>query len=397
MSFKSFFSSVILFFIFSVASAGTVNIDQIMRDSAERALYPKYYQCLDTWAKGDKGRTFWCWRSWHRNDPPSITNVVVTSGAFQYSNLNVSNYPYSVNISALSIPNCTSVPIDFTQLREISVQESATITKSTTVATEKSITLNGSGEINLGIVKLNGGTSVSGKEVVTNASGTTNVITSSLKETITLQTKIPAYTAKIIDVIATKNSATIDYFGDVFLDGLVNNKYSYSSLVPNNKVTINGVIASNYLISTTIQYRDVPLNPATCQMTSAANVSFASGDSSKAQTKVEAQNFVVDLNLSYTPNGIGVFPKQVSEKVDSGVQILTANVIGSIQVRARQSSNSVCGATFQSDSRASNLQLVAGQWSDWVTVDTHVGAVVRYISVQNDCGGQIESEVRYFR
>lgn len=376
----------------SFAYASVINIDSLMNAEAKNAIAIKYNACLGSNPSAVKKIT--C-GMFFKNPTISISNVSAVSDRFDYQNLVVSQFPTNLAISSLSVPNCTPLPIQFTNTREVTAQEAATVQKSTSLQTEKSVTFN-LPEINLGIVKLSGG-SISGKETATNTTGTSNTVTNTLRTSLVLDTVISPYTAKNITIFASKNSASVNYSGDVYLDGQVklstiDTPYQYSVLVPNNKVTINGNIFGDYVEKTTIAYSEVALNPATCQPMSQQ----VSGNTLQKTASSNAIG-IVDLSNDYLLYGSTTkSPAQTIKKVVYGSQITTANVIGAIQVRAKTVFTSLCSIKLRTESSVVHFNLIPNSWSEWVTIDNHVGSVVKSLTFEDTCGGDMAAEVRYF-
>lgn len=246
------------------------------------------------------------------------------------------------------------------------------------------------------------------KQVVTNESGSTFATSNSKTIEETINISVPPRTMYIFSVEAVKYGATMDYTGNVLLDGQVLGTYSggckndttggpcykqYSTLVPNNTVSINGSLISSYVSSTKWNYKQQPAINCSAPLQKTQQVSSVS----KNPLSIQPSAQLVDLNNSYLEYGFNSnTPKQVTKSIGNGLQIVTANVIGSVQVRAKSLNSTVCDVTFIVNDKQQKTSIAPNVWSDWITAETFSGTTVPFVYAQDSCGGKIDAEVKYF-
>ena len=329
--------------------------------------------------------------------PAYVAKTTLQTGATNYQNIVVSDVPTSiVPIENLSIPNCTDTPIEFQQTREVSASESATLVKKDVVATTTEIALNGSAEVNLGIVKFGGGHSIKGNKVVTNEEGMTTAVENVKKETITLKTVIQPYTTTNVQIFAQKKLASAEYFGDIFLEATVNKFGTYSILVPNNKLPYRGSVFSDFIDSTTIAYTQMKLPKSACAASPYAQKA-QSAQSLTGQSPGESSPKVIDFDKEFLPYGyVQSTPRQITKNIGAGFQLITAPVISAIQVRGKVGGVSPCNIVFSANEQKQKLVLLPGVWSEWTTLKVVAGASVEFISMDSQCRDQVVGEVKYF-
>lgn len=393
------------------AMAVTINIDTLMQSNANNALSQRYNSCLAGSSSLVKKIT--CEIISGGRPPATISNVTVTANGLGTSNITISPLPTSVdNISTWSFNNCLDVSYPINQKITATATENLTLQKKTTIVTEKSVSING--EYNFAVAKVGGSANV--KQIITNESGSTFVTSNSKTVEETINISVPPRTMYVFSVEAVKYAATMDYFGDVLLDGQVLGTFSgscknnntggpcyrqYSALVPNNSVAINGSILSSYVSSTKWNYKQYPATNCSVSMQKSSQLTSLSGSRaaslSKKTTSKQPNVELVDLNNNYIEAGYNsTTPKQVIKPVGNGLQVTTANVVGSVQMRAKSRSTEVCEANFIVSDKQQKTSVAPNTWSDWVTVDTYSGTTVSFVSIQDSCGGKVDAEVKYF-
>jgi hypothetical protein len=386
--------------------ASTVNIDSLMQSKADAAITERINYCLTYETRRPifkfMDKVSYC-KNIYGGTPATLSNIFASANGIGTQNIVISSLPTSIdNISTWTYNNCLDVPFPINQKVTAVASESLTLNKKSTIQTEKSITVNG--EYSFAGAKV--GTSLSAKQVITNENGSTYATNSSKTVEETINISVPPRTMYVFSVEAVKYAATMDYFGSVSLNAFVQPKCNngsatcttrtpsaYSTLVPNNAVLIDGTVASAFVSSTRWDYKQQPAVNCSAplqQIQQKMNpITTATAEQENAQ--------LVDLNSNYINYGVNtITPKQVIKSVGSGLQITTANVIGSIQVRAKSSSAEVCSTTFFANEKQHKTSLAPNVWSDWITLDTFTGTTLPFIYTQDECGGKINAEVKYF-
>jgi len=91
------------------------------------------------------------------------------------------------------------------------------------------------------------------------------------------------------------------------------------------------------------------------------------------------------------------YVSQVVSALRNGSSIVTGDVSASIDVRAKSLGPGFCRTTIRSGTNTIGILTPPLGWSDWTTIDRHVGGVMRTYSTESDCQAGAEFEVRYFR
>lgn len=89
---------------------------------------------------------------------------------------------------------------------------------------------------------------------------------------------------------------------------------------------------------------------------------------------------------------------KVPTSLVSGMKITTANVVATVEVRAKSLGPGACGVNFSTDSGNSTSILAPPfTWSGWQTLASHIGTVTYKVEYEITCDTGAVAEVRYYR
>lgn len=387
-------SATFILACFAAAPSYAVNIDldSLMSAKAQSEVNVRLNACLNqaakisNWIERAKANSL-C-KVMHPN-PVNFINVEFSPGAVRTSNLQQLPYANAVETRVYYRANCGSTIAQISETWSTSVSNQVSTTTKDSVKTVKS----GGVSLSLEVVSAE---AKYDKEVFFERAET---ITESETKThsLNIQKTMPAYTGLLVTVDFRKYGTALDFDGDVYVQGFAPFPgATYSALVNgDNKITVRGSILVSDHETGSIVYKEVPIDPVSCQTISSTKMSF-SKINAKTTTKEESDSKEVTDNY-FLINKIDKTPTKTISKLDSLLSVTTANVLANVRVRARALGEKTCLTTLHSGKKSNSILAPANRWSEWSNLETHTGTETFNIFNETNCQTPVEVEVSYFK
>lgn len=316
----------------------------------------------------------------------TITNVQIAAGTVRTSAVMPAPIPESVERESYVISNCTSTPRREKNSYSVTFEEGSEVTTTQTVATKANLS------VKFSVLDFSTG--------VTREVSSSEEAKRSYKKTVSRSSEIDEliqpYTALILDIEQRLSNAYLDFDGDVRVEAdLGMYGFKFSSLVPNNVVTIKGQLWNATARSLSKSFREVKLDPVSCARVNGLQAQREAAPARLAQAaKVEPRP---DDLRAYARDGspLQAVPEVVA--FQPGMTIMTADVMSAVQVRTRSLGASTCGATFRVNGADTSLIAPAGEWSRWHNVAFVPGWRQLVLDSTSSCAAGVQAEVRYIK
>lgn len=318
----------------------------------------------------------------------NIKNVQLPSGVVRYSAVIPAAIPNSVEKESYAVSNCTSVSRREKNSYSVSFEEGSDITTNTSIKSSQNATLN----LKIGVVDFSTGAA---REV-----NTSQESKQSYKKTVTRSVEVDEavqpYTTLIIEIEQSLSNAYVDFDGDIRVEADVGLGAKYSSLVPNNLVTLKGQIWNASARNLTKSFREIKLDPNTCNVAATqASTGTPTPNASIAAATIKQSESFDDLK-AYTKSGAPLQTVPTISQFSSGMGLQTADIMSSVQIRLR-SNGATCMVSFNTMGSNTTLAAPSSEWSRWHNIAFAPSKTSLTIESENTCKAGFLAEVRYVK
>lgn len=316
----------------------------------------------------------------------SVANVQISAGTVRTSAVIPAPIPESVERESYVISNCTSSP------RREKNSYSVTFEEGSEVTTTQSVTTKANLSVKFSVLDFSTGAA---REV-----SSSEETKRSYKKTVSRSTEIDElvqpYTSLILDIEQRLSNAYLDFDGDVRIEAdLGMYGFKFSSLVPNNLLTVKGQLWNSTARSMSKSFREIKLDPATCARVGGL-AAAPSAKQARAMGGARAAARPDDLR-AYGRDGTPLQAQLEVVPFHAGMTIMTADVMSAVQVRTRSLGAGSCGATFRISGADTSVLAPTNEWSRWHNVAFVPGWSQLVIDGSAQCAAGMQAEVRYVK
>lgn len=366
------------------AQANSIIIEDLIFSNA-KAPYDNY--CNTTFIEGSSGflraaKKIVCSQN---NTKESIKNVQLSGGPVRYSAIIPAAIPESAEKESYVVSNCTSIPRKEKNSYSVTFEEGSDLTTSTSIKSSQNASLN----LKFSVVDFSVGGS---REVNTSQEGKQS-FKKSVTRSVEVDETVQPYSTLIIDIEQRLSNAYVDFDGDV----RVESDYGvtkYSTVVPNNWVTIKGQLWNSSARSLTKSFRELKLDPNTCNAASLKQTTSARAAAIAAAPAAESK---IDDLKAFSKTGSPLQPAPTVMPFNSGMILQTADVMSHVQVRLRANGSTACMANFTAADTKTGLLALPGEWSRWHNVAFVPNQTAIKILSDETCAAGITADVRYIK